>query len=204
MHSTRIDWFDHYIKIPHIRVFLICFISLYVYRYFLTMSCLELHFKHPSTILLSGFTGCAITRFVRRILEERLIDPFPTRLIWVYSEWQDDYDKVKTTYPEIELMKGYSDDIYDSLEPSDRNLLILVDQMSEARDTKSFANRFSKGSYDRNITILYLVQHMFDQGKSSQTVSLNSLFTVLFRNIRDQSQFRTRARQIIPKPQSGL
>ena len=92
------------------------------------MTNLELHFKHPSTILLSGPTGCGKTRFVRRILEERLIDPFPTRLIWVYSEWQEDYDKIKTIYPEIEFMKGYSDDIYDSLEPSDRNLLILDDQ----------------------------------------------------------------------------
>ena len=56
---------------------------------------LELHIKHPSTILLSGPTGCGKTRFVRRILEERLIDPFHTRLIWVYSQWQEDYDKIK-------------------------------------------------------------------------------------------------------------
>ena len=88
------------------------------------MTNLELHFKHPSTILLSGPTGCGKTRFVRRILKERLIDPFPTWLIWVYNEWQEDYDKIKTIYPEIGFMKGYSDDIYDSLEPSDRNLLI--------------------------------------------------------------------------------
>ena len=54
-------------------------------------------------------------RFVRRILEERLIDPLPTRLIWVYSEWQDDYAKIKTIYSEFEFMKGYADDIYDSL-----------------------------------------------------------------------------------------
>ena len=109
------------------------------------MTNLELHFKHSSTILLFGPTGYEKTRFVQRILEERLIDPFPTRLIWVYSEWQEDYDKIKTKYPEIEFMKGYSDDIYDSLEPSDRNLLILDDQMSEASNTKSLANRFTKG-----------------------------------------------------------
>ena len=90
------------------------------------MSSIELHFKHKSTILLSGITGCGKTRFVRRILEERLIEPFPTRLIWVYCEWQKDYDLVKTTYPEIEFVQGYSDDIYSSLEPSDSNLLILV------------------------------------------------------------------------------
>lgn len=168
------------------------------------MSSLELHFKHPSTILLSGPTGCGKTRFVRRILEERLIDPFPTRLIWVYGEWQGDYDKIKTIYPEIEFLKGYSDDIYDSLEPSERNLLILDDQMSEASDTKSLAKLFTKGSHHRNVTILYLVQNMFDQGKSSRTVSLNSHYTVVFRNLRDQSQFRTMAHQLLPKDSQWL
>ena len=100
------------------------------------MSSIILHFKHPTTILLSEPTGCGKTRFVRRILEERLIEPFPTRLIWVYGEWQEDYDLVKTTYHEIEFVQGYSDDIYGSLKPSDRNLLILDDQISETSDTK--------------------------------------------------------------------
>ena len=168
------------------------------------MSSLELHFKHPATILLSGPTGCGKTRFVRRILEERLIEPFPTRLLWVYGEWQRDYDEVKNIYPEIEFMNGYTDDIYDSLEPSERNLLILDDQMSEASDTKSLAKLFTKGSHHRNVTILYLVQNMFDQGKSSRTVSLNSHYTVVFRNLRDQSQFRTMAHQLLPKNSQWL
>ena len=94
----------------------------------------------------------------------------------MYSEWQEDYDKIKTIYPEIEFMKGYSDDIYDSLEPSDCNLLILDDQMSEANNTKSLANHFTNGSHHRNVTILYLVQNMFDQGRSSRTVSKQPLY----------------------------
>ena len=101
-------------------------------------------------------------------------------------------------------MKGYSDNIYNSLEPSDRNLLIIDDQMSEASNTKSLANLFTKGSHHRNVIILYLVQNMFDQGRSSRTVSLNSHYTVMFRNIRDQSQFRTMARQILVKNSDWL
>ena len=101
-------------------------------------------------------------------------------------------------------MKGYSDDIYDSLEPSDRNLLILDDKMSEESNTKSLANLFTKGSHHRNVTILYLIQNMFDQVRSSRTVSLNSHYTVVFRNLRDQSQFRTMSRQILPKNSEWL
>ena len=77
-------------------------------------------------------------------------------------------------------MNGYSDNIYDSLEPSERNLLILDDQMSDASNTKSLANLLIKGSHHRNVTILYLVQNIFDQGRRSRTVSLNSHYTVVF------------------------
>ena len=122
----------------------------------------------------------------------------------MYSEWQEDYHKFKTIYSEIEFMKGYSDDIYDCLEPSDRNLLILDDQMSEASNTKSLANLFTKGSHHRNVTILYLVQNMFDQGKSYRIVSLNSHSTVVFLNLRDQSQFRTMALKILSKNSEWL
>ena len=163
------------------------------------MANLELYFKHLSTIILSGPTGCGKTRFLRRILKERLIEPSPTRLIWVYSEWQNEYDKAKTIYPEINFMKGYSDDIYDCLQPCDRNLLILDDQMSKSSNTKSLANFFTKESNYSNITILYLVQNMFDQNRSPRTESLNSHYTVVFRNLRGHSQFRTMARQILPK-----
>ena len=63
----------------------------------------------------------------------------------MYSKWQEDDDKIITIYLEIEFSKGYSDDNYDSFEHSDKNLLILDDQMSEASKTNSLANRFTKG-----------------------------------------------------------
>ena len=84
----------------------------------------------------------------------------------MYGEWQEDYDKIKIINPEIEFVKGYSDVIYESRGPIEHNLLILDDQICETSDTKSLAKLFTKGSHNRNVTILYLVQNMFDQGKS--------------------------------------
>ena len=56
---------------------------------------LELNIKHPSTMLLTGPTSCVKNKFVRRFLDKRLIELFPTRLIWVLYESQEDYDKDK-------------------------------------------------------------------------------------------------------------
>jgi hypothetical protein len=157
------------------------------------------YFKHPTTIQISGPTGCGKTFFVRRMLQERLVMPFPTRIIWVYSEWQSDYDKVRETFPQTEFIEGWRDDIYDSIKPDERNLLILDDQMDEAGDSKTLAKLFTKGSHHRNLTIIYLVQNVFNQAKSQRTVSLNSHYNVIFRNKRDTSQFRTLAYQMCPE-----
>ena len=65
------------------------------------MDPLDFNFKHPTTIQVSGPTRYGKTRLVRRILEKQLIQPFATRIISVYSEWQPDYDMIRERYPSI-------------------------------------------------------------------------------------------------------
>ena len=55
---------------------------------------------------------------------------------------------------------------------------------------------FTKGSHHRNLTVIYLVQNLYNQGKSQRTISLNSQYSVVCRNNRDASQFRIMAYQI--------
>ena len=162
------------------------------------MDSLELHFKHPTIIQVSGPTRCGRTRFVRRILEEQLIQPFATRILWVYSEWQHDYDIIRQWYPGIEFEKGWRDEIFDSLSSDQRNILVLDDHMGVASSSNSVADLFTKGSHHRNLTVIYLVQNVYNQGKSQRTISLNSHYSVVFSNGRDASQFRTMAYQICP------
>ena len=80
------------------------------------MDSLDFHFKHSTTIQVSGPTRCGTTRLVHRILEEQLIQPFATKIIWVCSKWQPDYDMIRERYPGIEFEKGWRDEIVDSLE----------------------------------------------------------------------------------------
>ena len=79
------------------------------------MDPLAFHFKHPTTIQVSRLTRCGKTWLVRRILEEQLIQPFATRIIWMFSELQQDYDMIRERYSGIEFVKWWRDDIFDSL-----------------------------------------------------------------------------------------
>ena len=78
------------------------------------------------------------------------------------------------------------------------NILVLNDQMGVASSRTSVANLFTNGSHHRNLTVIYLVQNVYNQGKSQRTISLNLHYSVVFRNGRDASQFRTMAYPICP------
>ena len=116
----------------------------------------------------------------------------------MYSEWQTDYDMIRERYPDIEFEKGWRDEIFYSLSPEQRNILVLDDQMDVASSSKSVADLFTKGSHHRNLTVIYLMQNVYNHGKSQRTISLNSHYSVVFLNGRDASQFRTMAYQIYP------
>jgi hypothetical protein len=163
-----------------------------------TDSDLDFLFKHPTAIQVSGPSGCGKTRLVLRILANKLIQPWPNRLIWVFSEWQPDYEEIRALYPHIEFIHGWQEDIYNRITPDERNLLVIDDLMDEAGSSKSMKALFTKGVHHRNCTVLYLLQNMFNQAKSQRTASLNTHYNVIFKNARDMSQFRTLASQMYP------
>ena len=105
---------------------------------------------------------------------------------------------IRERYPGIEFEKGWRDEIFDSLCPEQRNILFLDDQMAVASSSKSVADLFTKWLHHRNLTVIYLVQNVYNQGMSQRTISLDSHYSVVFCNGRDASQFRTMAYQICP------
>ena len=71
--------------------------------------------------------------------------------------------------------------------------------MSKAGDTKDLADLFTKGSHHRNLTIIYIVQNLFDKSKSMRTASLNSQYLVLFKSPRDKTIVQHLGNQMYPK-----
>ena len=93
---------------------------------------------------------------------------------------------------------------FDSLSNEQRNILVLDDQMGVASSSLSVAKLFTRGSHYRNLTVIYLVQNVYNHGKSQRIYSLNSHYSLVFRTGRDASQFRTMAYQICPNNSKWL
>ena len=104
------------------------------------------------------------------------------------------------TMPGIEFNKGILDDIAngDYLDVSQRNLIVLDDLMAQTGKDKRISDRFTKGSHHRNLSIIYIVQNIFHQGKEMRNISLNANYIVLFKSPRDKKQISMLARQVDP------
>ena len=63
---------------------------------------------------------------------------------------------------------------------------------------KSVSNLFTKGSHHRNLSVLHLVQNVFDKNKHTRTISLNTHYLVIFKNPQDASQITHLAKQMYP------
>ena len=63
-------------------------------------------FQHLFTMSVSGPTSGGKTTFVKKLLLNNLIQPLPTRIIWLYRRWQPLYDDVKrAVYPPVEFIQ---------------------------------------------------------------------------------------------------
>lgn len=156
-------------------------------------------FHHPASIVIAGPSRSGKTTFLRKMLEQRMIQPFPLRIVIVYGEWQKEYDLMKTKIPEIEFAKGpMNEDLYESFNSEKPNMLILDDQMTEAGNSNTLEKYFVKGSHHRNLTIVFIVQNIFGKGKAMRTSTLNTNYLVLYKTPRDRNQVAILGRQMYP------
>ena len=164
--------------------------------------CQRFQFEHPFTCMVAGMTGSGKTVWVQSLLQQAqaVIDQAPERIIWCYSQWQNAYTQLLMTIPTIEFVKGIPESLENDsyLDVNKRNLIVIDDQMIEAGKDNRIVNLFTKGSHHRNLSVVYIVQNVFHQGRGSRSISLNSHYLVLFKNPRDKLQVLTLAKQMYP------
>ena len=100
------------------------------------MDLLDFYFTHVTTIQVSQLTRCGQTRLVQRKVKEQLIQLFAIWIIWVYNEWQPDYDLIRVRYSGKQFENKCRDVVFDCLSREQRNILDLSDQMGVENSSK--------------------------------------------------------------------
>ena len=161
---------------------------------------MDVRFKTPFSLLCCGPSGCGKTIWTKSLLEnaKTMLTNYPDRITWCYGIFQESYSEIAKQFPQIEFIEGIPSDVCEMFDPKMNNLIIIDDLMAEAAGDKRIASLFTKGSHHRNLSIIFILQNLFYQGKESRTISLNSHYITLFKNPRDMSQITHLSRQMFP------
>ena len=155
-------------------------------------------FHTPASLMVTGPSGCGKTVFTTKLLLNNadLFAQAPKSIHYCYGSWQKGYDLLKKGG--VKFHEGIPDS--DSL-PNwfpQGGLLVLDDLMDECGNDKRVLDLFTKHSHHQNITVIYLCQDLFPNGKFAKTISRNAHYIVAFKNPRDQLGMRNLLLQSFP------
>lgn len=162
--------------------------------------------RMPFSCLVAGPSGSGKTYFIYQILRniEHTLSKVPSKIIFSYSSYQKNYDTIKkdlaARHIDIKFIEGLPDSFTDEglFPPNQHNLLVVDDSMLMGSNSEELAKTFIEYRHHRNLSVFFLVQNLFHQGKFSRVISLNSNYMILFKNPRDRLQIKFMANQMYP------
>lgn len=152
-----------------------------------------LKWEHPFTAILAGPTSCGKSHFMMKFLEklDKMIEQPIFEVIYCLPAGQP----VNTFFERFNVVRGVPDiESFSDLKP---RLIILDDLMREA--DSNVVDLFTKGSHHFNLSVVFITQNIFNQGKGRRDISLNTHYLVCFNNPRDRQQILTLSRQVNPE-----
>lgn len=157
-------------------------------------------FKHPMTARFVGPTSCGKTTFLSRVIQQKLIDPWPSKILYLYgSAWQSPvFDTLKSEHGVV-FQKGFDEGVIESHAGHSSLLIVCDDLVLEMKDSESAANLFMRGSHHLNMSVILIEQTLFPKGKSSVSLKQNTAYTVIFKSPTDALGVATLSRQMFPQ-----
>lgn len=160
-------------------------------------------FHGPGSICVVGATASGKTCWIYKMLQNLngMFDgaPPPCQVLYCYGIHQKLYDDMSTTLPNFSLHEGLpTEEKLDEFTDGQHKLVILDDLVQDVVKNANMERLFTQGCHHRNISVIFVMQNLFQQGKCARTISLNVHYMVLFRNLRDALQILHLGRQLYP------
>ena len=158
----------------------------------------SVQFHTPSSVLVAGPSDCGKTVFTRELVLNNLnlFEIPPSTIHYCYGAWQEGFKPLQEEgivfhegIPETEKMIEWF---------PHGGLLIMDDLMDEGSGDKRVLDLFTKYSHHQNVTVIYLCQDMFPNGKYAKSISHNAHYVVAFKNPRGRLRVRNLFLQSFP------
>jgi DNA replication protein DnaC len=163
---------------------------------------MSIKFIANSNILVIGSSGSGKTTAVLRIVREKLIDPMPSKIFYLYGAYQEEFENWQKdkSNPPITFVKGLDLSVIDKYKGP--KLLICDDLILELN--RALAQHFIAGSSHKNTTTIFISHSLFLNNELYRLISNNSQYLLLFKNKRNFSQVARLGRQILGTRQELL
>ena len=162
------------------------------YKLDIMRACLTLYnkvemypFNSPTTMVLSGCTQSGKTTWVKKLLLQLSSmfpeDP-PSKVLYCYAIYQDAFAEMQQMEEHLEFHEGLpSNEFIDDFRENGLHcVIVLDDMMQQISKNRDVQNLFTRGSHHQNITVIYINQNFYCEGKCSRTINRNAHYIVLF------------------------
>jgi len=159
-------------------------------------------FESSTSIFIVAPSGGGKTELTKQLLKhaDDMFKVPPSKIYFCYSMWQNIYSEMQNEVNNIQFYQGFPsmDDLNDWGTEEGHKILVLDDLMIKGVDSEELIHMMCVGSHHFNFTVIFLLQNVFQKGKSMRTASLNCHCFLLFDSKRDPSQIAILGRQIFP------
>ena len=127
-------------------------------------------------------------------LKKIFFDILPKRIVWCFKEWQKSYNILQEREgSNIKFIQGIPNDEDEIVSATH---LVIFDNRLGDKDEEKIKLWFTRKGHHRNASVVHITQNLFQQSKSSSTISLNAHYLVLFQSPRDKMQIKVLANQL--------
>ena len=162
--------------------------------------------------IISGSSGSGKTTLCREILKksrEIMADP-PKEVFYFYQIYQKSLfngieEDLNAIGVSVKFMQGSpSDEELESVIVSKVKPAVVVLDDLQQQLGRGISNLFTVGSSHARISIILMVQNLFDKNPHLRTCSLSATSIWLTKSVRDQTQIFSLGRQLMPSRGSSL
>jgi len=152
-------------------------------------------FKTPCGIHIIGPTMSGKSTLTKQLIENasKMFNPPPERIVYCYSVWQKQFLSIKNCEFVLGLEKVLDESFFN---PNVANLVVLDDLMDAVCENKRAASLFTQGIHHKNLSVIFLAQNLYKQGKAMRDIVLNTQYMILFKSVRDVQQIKYLAKQL--------
>ena len=157
-----------------------------------------LQFVSPFTMTISGSTGTGKSMWLYNLLQHKgeMFDIPTHKILYCYGVWQPLFDQMETHLdidfhegvPTVQTINNFAD--------GQHNIIVLDDLQDQVSNNVEAEQLFTRGSHHKNLTVIYIIQNLYQQGKCARNIALNSHYTILYKNPRDITQVSNFGRQL--------